>query len=100
MTMEVVSLSMEIEVSEVARLLLEHRVSAVPVIDRDQHVLGIISEGDLICRAEGDRRRSWWLSSNSKSFSFLISGSYCFSILGGGLELMRGVMSTSHEHFP
>lgn len=62
MTTEVVSVSPETEVSEVARLLLEHRVSAVPVTDRDGHILGMVSEGDLMRRAECGRGQSWWLS--------------------------------------
>jgi len=62
MTTEVVSVYPETEVPEIAQLLLLHRVSGAPVVDRDRHVLGIISEGDLIRRAEGPRGRSWWLS--------------------------------------
>ena len=47
-----------------AKLLLERRISAVPVVDAEGRVLGIVSEGDLIRRPEvaGARRRSWWLS--------------------------------------
>lgn len=62
MTTEVISVSPETEVSEVARLLLEHHVSAVPVVDQDGHILGMVSEGDLMRRAECRRGRSWWLS--------------------------------------
>ena len=51
MTREVLSVSPETDVSEVARLLLERRVSAVPVTDRDGRILGIVSEGDLMRRA-------------------------------------------------
>ena len=47
MTTEVIGVSPETEISEVARLLLEHRVSAVPVIDRDGRILGMVSEGDF-----------------------------------------------------
>jgi CBS domain-containing protein len=49
---------------EVARLLLKKRISAVPVVDERDRLVGIVSEGDLIQRAEisGERRRSRWLA--------------------------------------
>ncbi|MDQ2695421.1 MAG: CBS domain-containing protein [Pseudomonadota bacterium] len=52
-------------VAEIARLLLERHISAVPVVDPDNRLLGIVSEGDLIHRPElgvRHRRRSWWLT--------------------------------------
>ena len=50
-------------VRDVAKILLEHRISAVPVVDDKSKLVGIVSEGDLIHRAEAstERRRSWWL---------------------------------------
>jgi CBS domain-containing protein len=50
-------------VKEVAKLLLEQRISAVPVVDDQGKVVGIVSEGDLLHRFEvgTERRRSWWL---------------------------------------
>ena len=39
-------------VREVAALLLEQRISAVPVVDEDSMLVGIVSEGDLMRRAE------------------------------------------------
>ncbi len=50
-------------VEEVASILLANRISAVPVIDEQGELLGIVSEGDLMRRAEAgtDRSRSWWL---------------------------------------
>jgi CBS-domain-containing membrane protein len=43
--------------------MAEHRISGVPVVDADQQVLGIVSEGDLIRQVESDasRQRGWWL---------------------------------------
>jgi CBS domain-containing protein len=50
-------------VQEVAKLLLEQRISGVPVVDDQNKVVGIISEGDLLHRAEAhtQHRRGWWL---------------------------------------
>ena len=51
-------------VQDVARILLDSRISAVPVIASDGKLLGIVSEGDLMRRAEAGtgRRRPWWLA--------------------------------------
>jgi len=64
MTRQVVTVPPDASVPDVARLLLERRISAVPVVAPDGRLLGIVSEGDLIRRPEvaGPRRRSWWLS--------------------------------------
>jgi CBS domain-containing protein len=65
MTTHVVSVKPETSVTEIAQKLLDHRISAVPVIDRSGRLVGIVSEGDLLHRVETgtDRRhRSWWLS--------------------------------------
>jgi CBS domain-containing protein len=35
---------------EIARLLAEHRISAVPVLDATSHVVGIVSEADLLAK--------------------------------------------------
>lgn len=62
MTTDVVSVSRESSVRHIARTMLRHRISAVPVIDDADRLVGIVSEGDLIQRRElGARRTSWWL---------------------------------------
>ncbi len=64
MTVNVISVSEDAPIHEVVRLLLKHRISAVPVIDGARKVAGIVSEGDLL-RPEGASRagaqRPWWL---------------------------------------
>jgi CBS domain-containing protein len=64
MTKDVVSVSPDSSVRDLARLLIERRISGVPVVDAEQRVVGIVSEGDLLFRAEtGARRpRARWLS--------------------------------------
>jgi CBS domain-containing protein len=63
MVRDVVVVGVATPVREAACLMLEHRVSGLPVVDADGRVIGIVSEGDLIHRAEAgtERRRSWWL---------------------------------------
>jgi CBS domain-containing protein len=50
-------------VKEVAELFLEKRISAAPVIDSQEKLVGIVSEGDLLHRVEAgtERHHSWWL---------------------------------------
>lgn len=63
MVSPVITVSPDTSVGEVAKLLLEHRFSAVPMVDPQGKLVGIISEGDLMHRAEAgtERQRSWWL---------------------------------------
>jgi len=63
MTRKVVAVPPDMPVAEVAKLLVERRLSAVPVIDEERRVIGIVSEGDLMRRPETDTEapRSWWL---------------------------------------
>jgi CBS domain-containing protein len=64
MTSPCISVSPDAAVTEIAAMLIKHHISGVPVVDKDHHVLGIVSEGDLIRRVESgtDRKpRSWWL---------------------------------------
>lgn len=64
MTTPVVTVSPETPVADIARRLIERRISAVPVVDADGRLIGIVSEGDLIRRPEtgGERKPSWWLA--------------------------------------
>jgi CBS domain-containing protein len=63
MTRNVVTVTPETSVGEIARLLLEKRISGVPVVDAHGRLVGIVSEGDLVRRLEdeGESGRSWWL---------------------------------------
>jgi CBS domain-containing protein len=53
MTTEVVSVGPETTVREIASLLLQRRISAVPVLEGTR-LIGIVSEGDLMRRPETD----------------------------------------------
>lgn len=61
MTSPVASVGPTAQVGAAAKILLQHHISAVPVVDGDGRLLGIVSEGDLLRRAElkTERRRSW-----------------------------------------
>jgi len=61
MTTEVVTVAPSTPVSAVARLLVERRISAVPVVD-DGQLVGLVSEGDLLHREEAGTEAppSWW----------------------------------------
>jgi CBS domain-containing protein len=63
MTKDVLTVGPDTQVSEIAKLLLSRRISAVPVVDAKGALRGIVSEGDLLRRAETgtERHRSWWL---------------------------------------
>lgn len=63
MTPNVVSVSVDAPVPEIARILIERRISAVAVLEKDGSVAGVVSEGDLIRRPEldTDKPRSRWL---------------------------------------
>ncbi len=69
MTTATTTVPPEMSVRDVAKLLLEKRISAVPVVDSDGALVGIVSEGDLIRRKETGTARphSWWLSLLSTS---------------------------------
>ncbi len=64
MTKDVVTVARDTPVREVAALLMKHRISGVPVITGDRQVIGIVSESDLMRRAETgtEVRRNWWLA--------------------------------------
>ena len=63
MTTNVITAAPDDTVARVARLLANNHISAVPVCDADDHVLGMLSEGDLMrpFASETELRRAWWL---------------------------------------
>lgn len=64
MTVSVVTAAPRMGVRDAAALMLERGVSALPVLDDQDRLLGIISEGDLVRRTEMETEMhdSWWLS--------------------------------------
>ena len=63
MTRSVISIDPDSTVLQAARLMLQHRISGLPVVDGAGRLVGILSEGDFLRRRETQtqRRRSRWL---------------------------------------
>ena len=63
MTHRVTTTTPDATVAEAARVMLEHRISGLPVVDANGAVVGMVTEGDLLRRTEigTERRRPNWL---------------------------------------
>ena len=63
MTPRLTTVRVDTPIAKAAELMLEKRVSGLPVVDAKGHLVGIVSEGDFLRRGEiGTRhRRSGWL---------------------------------------
>ena len=66
MTTNVITVDPDTSVQALATLLSERGISGVPVVDKENRLIGLVSEGDLLHRAETGterritRRRSRW----------------------------------------
>jgi len=63
MTRQVVTVTPETSILDAARLMLDHKISGLPVVTDEGHVVGIISEHDLLRGGNSDvqTERSHWL---------------------------------------
>jgi len=63
MTRNVISVGPDESIMKAARLMLQNRISGLPVIDQDGELIGIVTEGDFLRRGElgTQRRRPKWL---------------------------------------
>ena len=63
MVRDVITVHPDTDVAEAIKLLSKHDVSALPVVDGHNHLLGLISEADLIHRVEIDteKQHPWWM---------------------------------------
>ena len=64
MTQHVITVGADAPIAEAIDAMLRNHVSGLPVVDTDGELIGIISEGDFIRRAEigTQRQRGRWLS--------------------------------------
>ena len=62
MTQDVIAVAATTLIRDAARLMVQHGVSGLPVVNEEGVPIGIITEGDLILRqrSPSSRRRSWW----------------------------------------
>jgi CBS-domain-containing membrane protein len=63
MTRNVASVRRDAPIGEAIRLMLDHRISGLPVVDGSCKIAGMLTEGDLLRRAETrtERQRPRWL---------------------------------------
>jgi CBS domain-containing protein len=63
MTRDVISITPDATVLQAARLMLQHHISGLPVVDKDGKLVGVLSEGDFLRRNETrtEHKRSRWL---------------------------------------
>ena len=69
MTSPVISVEPDASVLEAIRIMLQRRVSGLPVINKEGRVVGMITEGDLLRREETgtQRQRPRWLQFSSRA---------------------------------
>lgn len=62
-TRRVITIGRDASILEAARLMLQKRISGLPVVDDQGKLIGIVTEGDFLRRAETatERRRPDWL---------------------------------------
>jgi CBS-domain-containing membrane protein len=62
MTRDVATVRPETSVRDIAALMMEKHISGVPVVGDDATIVGIVSESDLLHRAEvgTERKHKWW----------------------------------------
>lgn len=51
MTTDVITVSPDERVDVVTKLLIDNKISGIPVVDQDKHILGIVTEKDLLIKA-------------------------------------------------
>ena len=63
MTRHVITVGPDTSIAEAARLMLDNRISGLPVVESRGRLIGIVTEGDFLRRTETGttRRRSRWL---------------------------------------
>jgi CBS domain-containing protein len=90
MTAPVCAVRAETPLAEVAELLAERHISGVPVVDEQRHVIGIVSEADLI----DEHKREWHIPRTALYGLFPIPEDVLMKAYAGGKGLAaRDVMT-------
>src|SRR5499427_8412064 len=63
MTQHVITIAPDASIVEALLLMLQHRISGLPVVDNNGTLAGIVTEGDFLRRAETgtERKRPRWI---------------------------------------
>ena len=61
MSRQVVTIASGSPVGIAVKLMLEHGISSLPVLDDARNVIGIVSDYDLLAYPPSDSPRAWWL---------------------------------------
>ncbi len=63
MVRDVVTIGPDADVAEAVALLVKHDISALPVVEADGTLVGILSEADLLERSEigAEHHHNWWM---------------------------------------
>ncbi|HEX5999494.1 MAG TPA: CBS domain-containing protein [Hyphomicrobiaceae bacterium] len=59
MTFGAATIRADAPVEEAARVMLQHRISGLPVMDNNGNLVGMVTEGDLLAREASTQRRRW-----------------------------------------
>lgn len=87
MTTPVITAEPHTSVAALAQLLLDRRIGGVPVVDAGGHVIGVVSESDLMLRAKSPR-------SPSPSWDLIVGpGSQAETYLKEHSETVAGLMT-------
>jgi CBS domain-containing protein len=63
MTSPVVSIEPDTSITQAVQIMLQRRISGLPVVDKEGRLVGVVTEGDLLRRAETgtEHKRPRWL---------------------------------------
>jgi CBS domain-containing protein len=90
MTQKIITIEPDASVMHAIRLMLQHRISGLPVVDNTGALLGILTEGDLLRRVElgTQKQRPRWIE-------FLIGpGRLATDYVGACVRKVHEVMTT------
>ncbi len=100
MTKVVISVAPDTAVADIAKLMLDRQISSVMVVDATGLLVGIITEGDLLRRAETgtERRPSRWLEAVSTSSE--LAADYVKSHARKAADVMSNDVATASPTTP